>query len=291
MHRLARLPLSAMLLIGLSVLACLPCRADREVIAEPAVITPGQTVKLRWYFTGTKVVVSGGRFGAGQVVTGKTLVTDTPKVTTTYRFDVYYTVTKPAETGEIRSQALHQHYSVTALVDTSPPDHFKQYVGTRGWKIDYLAAWHCDVSTPDNGSKSLLFFQKEFDSVERMAVAILPAAENTPDKIIAKALLDAPARYNNLAFEPTTSFKFDGLDASTATFSGDDDSHPGVRTTSLLYAIVFDGRAYVLSVRTRASNFLLRRSHLEHMLKSFVLPRNASEYPPTDDTRRRTRRI
>jgi hypothetical protein len=257
----------------------------------PAVITPGQTVKLRWYFTGTKVLVSGGRFGAGLVVTGKTLITDTPRVTTVYRFDVYYTVTKPDELGEMKTQALHQHYSVTALVDNSPPDHFKQYIGTRGWKIDYLAGWHCDVSTPDNGTKSLVFFQKEFDSVERMAVAILPADDNTADKVIAKALADAPARYNNLIFEPATSLKVDGLDGTTAVFSGDDNSHQGVRTTSLLYAVVFDGRAYVLSVRTRASNFLLRRSHLEHMLKSFVLPRNASQYPPTDDTRRRTRRI
>ena len=278
MHRLARLRWVLLLLIAALPLVCHPinCYAEGEVVAVPAVIKPGQTVKLKWYFTGNKVLVSGGRFGAGLLVTGKTVITDTPKKTTVYRFDVYYTVTSPNAQGEVKPQAVHVQYSVTALVDTSPPDHFKQYAGTRGWKIDYLAEWHCDVSTPDNGNKCLLFFQKEFDSVERMAVAILPAYGNTADKMISKALADAPARYNNLVIEPSQSLKIDGQDGSSAIFSGDDDSHPGVRTTSLMTAVVFNGRAYVLSVRTRASNFLLRRSHLEAMLKSFVLPRNAS---------------
>jgi len=285
MRRTAILQLSALPLVDLLTfpffllfaLLCLPslAHASGEVVAEPPVVTPGQTVKLRWYFTGTKVVVSGGKFGTGQVVTGKMVVTDTPRKTTQYRFDVYYTVAKPADNGEIISEALHQRYSVTALVDDSPPDHFKTFTGNRGWKIDFLADWHCDISTQDDGYKALMFFQKEFDSVERMAVATLPADSHTAAEIMAKALADTPGHYQNLKIEPAASVTIRGVAGSAAQFSGDDDSHPGVRTTSLLYTVVYAGRAYVLSARTRASGFLMRRSHLEHMLKSFVLPNSA----------------
>lgn len=256
---------------GALISASMPSRASGEVAADPPVITPGDSVKLKWYFTGDKVTVSGGKFGSGQVVTGKMQVTDSPRKTTQYRFDVYYTIKKVGADGIKTSEALHQHYFVTALVDDSPPDQFKSYSDPHGWKIKYLAGWKYDVSTPDDGNKALLFFQREYDSVERMAVAIVPANGMTSSDVLAKALSDTPGRYQAIKVEPTEAVRVGALPGSMASFSGDDESHPGVRTTSLLYAVVYSSRAYIISARTRASNYLLRKAHLERMLKSFAI--------------------
>jgi len=70
-------------------------RAADAVAVEPAYVTPGKPITLKWYFTGDKVLLSGGRFGKGVVVTGKTSMTDTPRATTKYTFDVWYKVPAP----------------------------------------------------------------------------------------------------------------------------------------------------------------------------------------------------
>src|SRR5215218_9290812 len=67
-----------------------PDKAPEAVALQPNPFKPGQTVTLHWLFTGNKVTVSGGRFGKGTVVTGKTLLTDKPTSTTKYTFDVWY---------------------------------------------------------------------------------------------------------------------------------------------------------------------------------------------------------
>src|SRR4051794_24746906 len=85
--------LLSLCVLALPAIASSAARAElepRAVAVEPGVTTPGQTVKLRWYFTGTKVLLSGGRFGSGTVVTGKTEMTDKPEKTTRYTFDVWY---------------------------------------------------------------------------------------------------------------------------------------------------------------------------------------------------------
>lgn len=75
-------------------------RAADAVAVDPPYVTPGKPITLKWYFTGEKVTISGGRFGKGTVVTGKTSITDTPRATTKYTFDVWYKAPapKPAET-------------------------------------------------------------------------------------------------------------------------------------------------------------------------------------------------
>src|SRR5262250_3422250 len=94
MRRIA--PLVCSILGLLPLVVSLSAGADKEIAAEPETIAPGKTVTLRWYFTGEKVVVSGGRFGKGVVVTGRTSITDTPQKTTRYTFDVDYYPPAPA---------------------------------------------------------------------------------------------------------------------------------------------------------------------------------------------------
>jgi len=258
--------------------------AAGEVVADPPVITPGQTVTLRWYFTGTRVVVAGGRFAAGTTVTGKTAISDTPKKTTRYTFDVYYKGTETNAQGERVVGPLHQQYVVVAQVDTSPPDQFKVYSNPKGWKIGYFADWRLDVSPSDSSDETLIFFQKELDSIERMAVAIVPSNGMSPSEILAKALADTPARYENIEVVPEAPATVSGLSGAMVMFTGSDNTHEHVRTTSVLYTVVSGGRAYVISARTRAAEFPIRKMHLEHMLRSFTLPHGATSDIPLKKT-------
>src|SRR5438477_4974625 len=60
---------------GVKTTPASPAASAKAIAVEPPVIAPGQTVTFRWYFTGNKVTVSGGRFGKGAVVTGRTSLT------------------------------------------------------------------------------------------------------------------------------------------------------------------------------------------------------------------------
>jgi len=88
-------------------------RAADAIAVTPKPCAPGQTVTLKWYFTGTKVMVSGGRFGKGVEVTGRTTLTDTPQKTTRYTFDVWYPDPKSPTTPKT---LLHAQYTATAEV-------------------------------------------------------------------------------------------------------------------------------------------------------------------------------
>lgn len=97
-------------------------QAVEAIAVTPKTVAPGQTVTLKWYFTGTKVVVAGGRFGKGTEVTGRTSLTDTPQKTTRYTFDVWYPDGKSAANPK---PLLHAQYTATAEVGQSakePPE-------------------------------------------------------------------------------------------------------------------------------------------------------------------------
>lgn len=267
MHRIVPLVLCALGLATLSVSS--PARAAGEVVAEPNVVRPGQTVKLRWYFTGAKVLVSGGRFGKGVVVTGRTSITDTPHKTTRYTFDVYYKGEASTSSGETAVKPEHAHYTVLAEVDTSPPVKMINYKDPHGWKIDYFAGWERDVDIPDTGTKGVIYFQKEYDSVERMAVAVMPANSMSLDDLRQRVLADVPERYTDLKVDPQTTCTVGDSEAQLMTLSGMDVTHPGTRTASEVLIVIHDGRAYVVSVRTSASRFAERKHALEKMIKSF----------------------
>src|SRR3954452_4724200 len=89
----------------------------RAIAVEPGVTMPGQPVAIRWYFTGTKVVVSGGRFGKGAVVTGKSELTDRPEKTTKYTFDVWYKPSPDPAKPEVTPAQVHVQYTAVAAVD------------------------------------------------------------------------------------------------------------------------------------------------------------------------------
>ncbi len=88
-------------------------RASDAIGVTPKTSTPGQTVTMKWYFTGSKIVVSGGRFGKGTDVTGKITLTDAPQKTTRYTFDVWYP--NPASTS-VPKALVHVQYFATAEV-------------------------------------------------------------------------------------------------------------------------------------------------------------------------------
>ncbi len=98
---------------GISLMAPSTAQAAEAIAVTPKPSTPGQTVTLKWYFTGTKVVVSGGRFGKGVEVTGRTTLTDSPQKTTRYTFDVWYPDPKSTVTPKA---VIHAQYSATAEV-------------------------------------------------------------------------------------------------------------------------------------------------------------------------------
>ena len=98
-----------------------PCasRAADEIVVTPKSSSPGQTITLKWYFTGVKVLVSGGRFGKGTDVTGRITVTDAPQKTTRYTFDVWYP--DPKSTTNPKAM-LHAQYTATAEVGVNPKE-------------------------------------------------------------------------------------------------------------------------------------------------------------------------
>jgi hypothetical protein len=265
--------IATLLLCGLGIWAAASVKAapgSNAVAVEPNLISPGQTITLRWYFTGTKVVVAGGRFGKGMVVTGKTSVTDHPRKTTRYTFDVWYrtNVVSPT-TGKKTLATLHQQYTAVAEVSVALPG-LHSYKDPHGWQVSYLIGWKRDhVTTPDEGSDGLVFFQKEDDSVERLAIAIMPVKDMTSEELIHKIRNDVPSHYDSPQFLQQVDLSYQEVPAQFMTFTGMDLTHPGTKTASVVLAFVRAGKAYVISARTDAAHFKARQALLENMVKSF----------------------
>jgi hypothetical protein len=272
--------MTSLLLCALSLVVPALARADSNAIsAEPNPISVGQSVTLRWYFTGTKVVVAGGRFGKGAVVTGRTKLTDQPRKTTRYTFDVWYRApVKSPQTGKTAIMPLHSQYSV--VVEVAPP--MASYHDPHGWQVSYMHGWQMDkVSTPDEGDDGLVFFQQEDDSVERLAIAIMPASNMNCADLIQKIQADVPSHYDSPKFITENTILFRDTSAVWAVFTGIDQTHPGTHTQSMILAFVRDGRAYVISARTQADRFEARRALLERMVKSFSIMKRPAEADTT----------
>ena len=426
-------------------------RAADAVAVEPPVVTPGKPITLKWYFTGEKVLLSGGRFGKGVVVTGKTAITDTPRATTRYTFDVWYKIPapKPVEPKPIDVKAVDPKASDVKAVDpkaidakaanpktadgkasdpkpvdpkvsdpkiaapkaaepkvtdpkasdpkpvdskagdskaaepkatdpkgtiplsappiptdpkaaapkpsdTKPADPattpkptdakptvpgtalkqadpkatqpdvaaakqadpkavdpkptdpkpavpkapvaaaqemvlqhvqyityaevwsgvyppMKPYRDPHGWQVSFLSDWKRDnVPTAAEGSDGLVYFQQEDDSVERMAVAIMPVKAETAQDVLSRISEDVYGHYQNAKLTDPVDLTFNAVPAKMMTFTGLDLSHPGTQTASVVLLFVRNGRAYVLSARTGATHFNSRRPVLEKLLRSFA---------------------
>jgi hypothetical protein len=253
--------------------------AAEAVQVTPGVTTPGGAIKLRWLFTGDKVVVSGGRFGKGVEVTGKSELTDTVKISTTYKFDVWYKVPTAGPSGEITQKPVHVQYTAFAKVAKPTPIVLKTYRDPYGWQVAHMADWKSDrEKLPDPANNALVFIQKEDDSVERLAVSILPLPDLDKTQLVEKVEKSLFSNYGDIKMGERMEIQQNGAPAILTSFSGQDQSHPGTRTQTLLLAFVRNGRGYVISARTTAKEFEFRRPALEKMVRSFaVLDKTASK--------------
>jgi hypothetical protein len=271
--------LTERLLITLSVLcACAaPSGATEAVKAMPDIVAPGQAASLNWFFTGKRVVVSGGRFGTGLDVTGKTVVVDHPKKTTRYQFEVWYTGTAPTkESATPVEKPLHAKYSVVVTVDPQLAS-LQTYKDSHGWQVRYLPGWgHSCVNMPGEGSDGLVFFQQEDDALERMAIAVIPVKDETSADLMQHVISDIPNHYERAEISTPQDTLYGECAATQMTFVGDDMTHPGARTKSVVIALIRGGKGYVISVRSGASRFEARKVLLNAMLESFVPPPNSS---------------
>jgi len=234
---------------------------------EPGVSTPGQSITLRWYFTGTKVLVAGGRFGKGAVVTGKSQLTDSPEKTTKYTFDVWYKPAPDPAKPEVKPAQIHVQYSAVAAVDKLALFH-----GPEGFDVHYLKGWRTDSFSPEPGSK-VYYFQPEQDSVERLAVAVVPIKEGqTPTDMMNKVRDDVPSHYTGVQFVSRYEITRQQEAAEITTFKGLDSTHPNTHTTSIVLVRTHRGKAFIVSARTHGDKFAERQYLLDGLVKSLTFP-------------------
>jgi hypothetical protein len=261
-------PLTFLSLCLLALPAFGGARADLEpksVAVEPGVTMPGQPILLRWYFTGTKVVVSGGRFGKGAVVTGKSELTDRPERTTRYTFDVWFKPAPDPANPEVKPPLSHAQYTAVAAVDK-----LTSYHASEGFDVRYLKGWRTDSFSPEYGSK-VYYFQPEEDSVERLAVAVLPIKDGqTVAEIMEKVRDDVPSHYTQVEFISRYDLTRQKEAAQITTFRGMDQTHPNTRTESIILVYTHRGRAYVVSARTQANKFAERQPLLDGLVRSLT---------------------
>ncbi|HLJ54675.1 MAG TPA: hypothetical protein VKT77_06510 [Chthonomonadaceae bacterium] len=257
------------ILIGLCALAlqtAICARAELEpkaVAVEPGVVMPGQPITLRWYFTGNKVVVSGGRFGKGTVVTGKTQITDRPEKTTRYAFDVWYNPPPDPAKPEVKPAQVHVQYTAVAAVDKLTSFH-----GPEGFDVRLIKGWRTDSFSPEPGSK-VYFFQEEEDSVERVAVAVVPIKEGeTVATVMEKVRGDVPSHYTKVEFVSLYDMPRKQDQAQITHFKGIDSTHPNTRTESIVVVYIHGNKAYVASGRTYADKFAERGPLLDGLVRS-----------------------
>lgn len=259
--------LSPLLFVGLLASHAWADSDNRGITASPKVVAKGQVVKLQWYITGDKVVLSGGRFGKGVVVTGKTQVLDRPLKTTLYTLDDYYHVTNPLGSGKPAIQRLHTRYSVLVQVFTMPP--MAVYQAGQDWSVGVIKGWHAyPVKTPDGVPHGLVFFQPHEDSVERMGVAMLPETQKTAETLMEDVEADIPEHYHNMKTLSRKNTTFGKDPAVQLVFSATDPA--GNHITSIVIAFVHNGIGFVVSGRTSNAMFAARRPILERLLQSFT---------------------
>lgn len=261
----------------MTVLACILCLANgkialaaNEITCDKNPIAPGETVKLRWFFTGDKVTVVGGGFGKGAVVTGKSGITDKPTTTTRYTFTTnYISESKDPKTGGIIRKPIKSVYSI--VIEVEPEKAWLNMFKSGRYQVAYRRGWKADaVNLQGEGNDALVYFQKEDDSVERMSVAVMAANDMTNEDLIKKVRASIPGSYSeiiNIGEEPMT---IGGTPAIKFTFAGKASTHPNILTHTILAVFVKDSRAYVVSMRTFSAQYEARKRLMEKMLSSFV---------------------
>lgn len=260
-----------------TVLACILCLtsgriafAANEITCDKNPIAPGETVRLRWFFTGDKVTVVGGSFGKGAAVTGKSTIMDKPKTTTRYTFTNQFSAQmKDPKTGSMVRKPFKAVYSI--VIEVEPEKAWLNTFKAGRYQVAYRRGWKADaVNLQGEGSDALVYFQKEDDSVERMSVAVMAANDMTNEDLIKKVRASIPGSYSeiiNIGEEP---MMIGGTPAIKFTFAGKASTHPNVLTHTILAVFVKDSRAYVVSTRTFSAQYEARKRLMEKMLSSFV---------------------
>lgn len=244
-------------------------RAANEITCDKNPIAPGETVQLKWFFTGNKVVVTGGGFGKGVVVTGKTAITDKPKTSTRYTFTTNYISERTDKvTGKVTRTPMKSVYSI--LIEVEPGGAALQTYKAARWQVGYRRGWKRDnVNTPDEGKDGLVYFQPEDDAMERMAVAVMAARDMTAEDLVKKLRASMPETYSDLINVSEDKVTFQGEPAVKVVFAGKDRAHPNTLSHTILMAFIKNGRAYVVSTRTFSAQYEARKRLMEKMLNSF----------------------
>ena len=164
----------------------------------------------------------------------------------------------------------HVQYTTYAEVWSGVYPPMKAYRDPHGWQLSILSDWkHDSVPTAAEGSDGLNYFQQEDDSVERLAVAIIPT-KNTADEVLNKISEDVYGHYQNAKLAEPVDLTVNSVPAKLLTFTGIDLSHPGTQTASVVLVFVRNGRSYVVSARSAAAHFNGRRPILEKLVRSFA---------------------
>jgi hypothetical protein len=242
------------------------------VTAEPNPCLPGQMVTFHLPEGVKHGTVLGGRYTRRQEVKPDELVIDQPKKTTTYAFDLV-TAGESAEGGKATPQpAQHQRFHVIVDVCTGTFPRLVTYHNPQHWRIDTVNGWIRNViPQPDPATESLIYFQPQDDSPERVAVAVLSVKDPSCAALMKTTLMDAPTQYDlfeHIQQKETTQC---GAPAMWATFDGVDRSLPDMPTKSMVLAFVRDGVGYVISGRARASRFDQWGKLLHSLVRSFCV--------------------
>jgi len=219
-------------------------------------------------------------------------VTDAPKKTTVYGFDLW---PRGTDHGGKKKQgapaAGRQHYTVAVHVyeGTFPP--LQTYQDWLHWRIDYVAGWkRYAMPQIDPANNALLYFQPEEDSVERLAVAIVPTKATTCAELMHEVMLETPSQYDVLEDVSQKETTQDALPATWLTFKGIDRAEPDIATRSLVMALVRDGKGYVISARARAGEFDKWERLLRCLVRSFAFTPKAHSAPNTPSGQEETKK-
>lgn len=244
----------------------------RDLTASPNPASPGQAVTIVWHFVGDKILLQGGRFGLGANVTALKSATDHPRKTTRYVVVAWYRPAKDGRPAPPGARQVHVRYEVVVRVEAPTPEPLSIYRDPQGWQVKCPAGWRHDiVRLPDPANNALVFFQKEQDSVERIAVSILPAPDGGIDALMKKLRASVYSSYGDVVFLTESKTEHSGVPATRMEFSGKDQTHPGVATKSMVLAFVKGSRAYLVSARSVASRYAARSTALDRMVRSFAL--------------------
>jgi hypothetical protein len=227
-------------------------------------------------------MVSGGGFGAGKELKGRTSAQDRPTRVTTY-------VVEPIGPAKLRgNKTAPKRYRLLVDVYAGTFPKLATYTDTRGWSMDVIAGWNrYVVDLPDPGNNELVYFQPEEDSVERTAVSIVPVRDMDAMQLMRKVETEIPTQYDMLTRTGLKETKQGGLKAAWMTFTGTELSHPDTPTKSMVLAFVKGPRGYVISARTSANDYASREKLLRCLIRSFtfldhpVPPRKPASPPKT----------